>query len=116
VVTKRAIDLELVGGDPALDFANTVDGPLDDPIESLHDYGDLAAWASYAGVIDPDTAERLAAAARKRPAAAAQALDRALDLRTAIYLTFSAVTPPSARCGRLRWRRSTCSAPARSTA
>jgi predicted RNA-binding Zn ribbon-like protein len=88
-----------VGGDPALDFANTVDGPLDDPIESLHEYGDLVAWAAYAGVIDADMAVRLAAAAGKRRAAAAEALDRARGLRTAIYLTFSAVAdgdPPRA--------------------
>jgi predicted RNA-binding Zn ribbon-like protein len=106
VVTKQATDLELVGGDPALDFANTVDGPLDDPIESLHEYGDLAAWAAYAAVIDADTAERLAAAARRRPAAAAQALERGRELRTASYLTFSAVAdgdrPPAAALDHLR--------------
>lgn len=91
MVTRRPTDLELVGGDPALDFANTVDGPLHDPIESLHEYGDLAAWAAYAGVVDAEMAEGLAAAARKRPAAATRALERARGLRAAIYVTFRAV-------------------------
>jgi predicted RNA-binding Zn ribbon-like protein len=106
VVTKRATELELVGGDPALDFANTVDGAFDDPIESLHDYGDLAAWAAYAGVIDGETAERLAAAAGRRPEEAARALDRARALRIAIYRTFSAVAhgtePPAVALDALR--------------
>jgi predicted RNA-binding Zn ribbon-like protein len=88
VTRKRGIDLELVGGDPALDFANTLDGPREDPLESLHDYGDLVAWAEYAGVLDAATAERLATA---DDAASTRAYDRALSLRGAIRDTFSAV-------------------------
>ena len=54
--------LDRVGGDPALDFANTLgglrDGPWDD--EWLHDYADLASWARHTGVLDAYAARALA--------------------------------------------------------
>lgn len=70
-----------MGGDPALDFANTVDGPRDgEPGEDyLREPGDIVAWARYAGVLDG------------APAADAHTLDRAHTLRTAVYDVFRAV-------------------------
>src|SRR5919201_3039489 len=44
-------ELNLLGGDPALDFANTIewrDGR--DPLDLLRTPGDLVAWASRAGL------------------------------------------------------------------
>jgi predicted RNA-binding Zn ribbon-like protein len=69
VTAKRAIDLELVGGNPALDLANTLEGPRDGEPgpESLTGYGDFVAWAAYAGVIDAPLAGRLARAAHAGP-------------------------------------------------
>jgi predicted RNA-binding Zn ribbon-like protein len=80
-------DLELIGGAAALDFANTREG--DPEPEHLHGYGDVVAWAAYAGVIDAPTAERLTRAARGR--AAERAFERALRLRAAIDATFRAI-------------------------
>jgi predicted RNA-binding Zn ribbon-like protein len=83
----------LVGGDPALDFANTLEGPRDGPPDKdwLSDYGDLAAWAAHAGVVDPPVAERLAAGAETRPREAAAALAAAHRLRKAVYDVFAAI-------------------------
>ena len=81
MVTKLVTELELVGGHPALDFANTVEGPLDgEPdVDHLREPGDLVAWARYAGVLDG------------APAADAHVLARARTLRAAIYDVFRAV-------------------------
>lgn len=81
VVTKLVTELELVGGHPALDFANTVEGPLDgDPdVDHLREPADLVAWARYAGVLD------------NAPAVDGHVLDRARTLRAAIYDVFRSV-------------------------
>jgi predicted RNA-binding Zn ribbon-like protein len=89
VVTKRATQLRLVGGDPALDLANTLEGP--DAPETLVDYEELTAWAARAGVIDRPTAKRLAAGAHERPADGARVLTEARDLRTTVDAVFRAV-------------------------
>jgi predicted RNA-binding Zn ribbon-like protein len=99
VVTKRATQLRLVGGDPALDLANTLEGP--DAPETLVDYEELVAWAELAGVIDRATAERVAAGGRERPADAARVLAEARELRTTVDAVFRAVAagdepPPDA--------------------
>jgi predicted RNA-binding Zn ribbon-like protein len=86
VVTKRATQLRLVGGDPALDLANTLEGS--DLPDSLDE---LAAWAARAGMIDDATAERLKVIGRDEPAGAARALAEARALRTAVDAVFRAV-------------------------
>jgi predicted RNA-binding Zn ribbon-like protein len=99
VVTKPAIELELVGGDPALDFANTVEGPRNRVnTDSIRDGAELMAWAAYAGVLDPRTAERLTARAD-------DVLPKARELRAAIYDVFRAIAdgdePSAAALARL---------------
>lgn len=98
VTRKRAIDLELVGGDLALDFANTVEGSRDGEFgpETLTDYGELVAWAAYAGVIDEPLAARLAHADQGDAV-----LARAHALRAAVFTVFRALAtgerpPPGA--------------------
>jgi predicted RNA-binding Zn ribbon-like protein len=96
--------LDRVGGDPALDFANTLgglrEGPWDD--EWLHDYADLVAWARHAGVLETDRAARaLERHAAAHPRAAGAALTRALALREQIHAVFAALAdgddpPPAA--------------------
>ena len=80
MVTKRATELRIVGGDLALDLANTLEGR--DTPETLVDYAELAAWAALVGAVDD--AERLTALAAQQPAAANRALDEVRRLRTAI--------------------------------
>jgi predicted RNA-binding Zn ribbon-like protein len=81
VVTERASELLLVGGDIALDLANTVNGPRDGPVDTdyLATPGDLAGWAVHAGV------------AEAPPAADEAQLARVRELRAAIYGVFRAV-------------------------
>jgi predicted RNA-binding Zn ribbon-like protein len=92
--TRRDIaTLDRLGGDPALDFANTLgglrDGPWDD--EWLHDYADLAAWAQQAGLLDAPSAAALIARGEAHPRAAVAAFTRALDLREQIHRVMAAL-------------------------
>jgi predicted RNA-binding Zn ribbon-like protein len=81
---------EVTGGDLCLDLANTVDSrPSATPKERLGSYADLLSWGGQAGAITSAEAARLAAAAGRRPAAAASALRRARDLREALFGIFS---------------------------
>jgi predicted RNA-binding Zn ribbon-like protein len=78
--------LRIVGGDPAVDFVNTLDGVPDRPptFDTLQNYGDLVAWARHAGLLHDRHATRLAKEARRRPADARAAHRRALELRDAL--------------------------------
>ena len=75
-------DLALLGGDLALDFANTLVGPRDVPPDRdfVGSYADLVTWARRTGA--------LPAAARPRGGAAD--LERARALREAIFDVFAA--------------------------
>jgi len=75
----------LIGGDPALDLANTLEGPIDAAPDTDHlgSYEDLTAWAVRAGVLDERAAGRLAGDDA--------ALARVRALRDAIYEVFAAV-------------------------
>ena len=84
-------ELKIVGGDPALDLANTVgDDRVPDPLE---DYAAFAAWAARIGVIDESVARRLTA--RARPAAGGRALAEARSLRATIDAVFRALATGS---------------------
>jgi predicted RNA-binding Zn ribbon-like protein len=98
--------VSLVGGRPALDFANTVDwhaGP--NPEDKLLGYADLVEWSRQAGLVDDDEAAALVAEAVARPAEAAAALARAREVRELVYDVFAAVasgeTPDGAGLARL---------------
>jgi len=79
VVTKRATDLRIIGGDPALDLANTLEDPRGP--ETLVDFDELVAWATKVGVLDgpldPTNGERALEAARR--------------LRSANFAVFTAI-------------------------
>jgi predicted RNA-binding Zn ribbon-like protein len=78
--------LELFGGLPCLDFANTVDGRATaHPEELLHSYADLAAWSVHAGLVSPATATRLARRGSEAD------FRTAVALREAIFDVFTAV-------------------------
>jgi predicted RNA-binding Zn ribbon-like protein len=74
VVTRSIDTIEFWGGDLALDFANTTDGPGKD---HLRTYADLVTWARRAGAL-PSTV---------RPHGGD--LERARELRSAIYDVFT---------------------------
>lgn len=85
--------MKLVGGDPGLDFVNTVggrgtaQGPGPWPVraDKLASYPDLVAFAVHAGLLSGGKARLLRRAGRARPRDAEQALGRALAFREALY-------------------------------
>src|ERR1043165_7547104 len=83
-VAQTIDELELTGGDPALDFVNTVETRASDPLELLRSYRDLVDWTLKVGLIDGRTARSLARAAW-RWGVADEVLARAIALREAAY-------------------------------
>jgi len=85
--------LELLGGDPALDFANTLEGPRGGRslVDWLPDYDALVAWSQHAGLLDAHAAEELRALAARRGRAASAAHRDAVRLRAALAETFGAI-------------------------
>jgi predicted RNA-binding Zn ribbon-like protein len=92
VESRRIEGLDLCGGDPALDFVNTLggvrEGPWDD--EWLPDYGHLAAWSRHAGLLTEATVARLLERAAAEPHHARLAHRDAVALREAAYRVFAA--------------------------
>jgi predicted RNA-binding Zn ribbon-like protein len=88
---RQVEELELIGGEACLDFANSMGGTREAPKERLHDYGDLVRWAAHAGAIEGTEVQPLLAAADARPAEAEAVFARALRLREAIFRIFVAV-------------------------
>jgi predicted RNA-binding Zn ribbon-like protein len=83
---------EFTGGNPCLDFADTVDNRTSDrPRELLTDYGRLLQWGEEAGVITAKTAERLCHLASEAPGNARTMLRTSIRLRDTIYDIFLAV-------------------------
>src|SRR5882757_8978062 len=59
-MARRANPFDWSGGDPALDFVNTLDErPSGAPIDNLKTYGDLVRFAELAGLIEASVADRL---------------------------------------------------------
>jgi predicted RNA-binding Zn ribbon-like protein len=85
-------ELRLDGGHLALDFVNSVGGPAglepDPAYEALHGYGDLLAWARFAGALDGTRIERLRHRAARDPAAAAVVFEGTLERRARNYRVF----------------------------
>jgi predicted RNA-binding Zn ribbon-like protein len=76
-----------------LDFANTLDWHASpEPVETVHSYAELAAWAANAGVLTAADAEQLQRKAAAQPAAAAATYVRAVALREAVYRIFAATS------------------------
>lgn len=100
VPPSRAGSLSLLGGRLCLDFANTSSGRGTVELQDhLREYRDLLAWCRHAGVIGDAARDTLEERAAKAPAAAADALRRAVVWREALYRTLLALdggTPPDA--------------------
>lgn len=93
-----ALPFRYVGGDPCVDFVNTVDwtsrGPED---ERLSSYARLTEWAGGAGLLTAGAARAFRADAADRPEDAAEALALAHRLREALQRVFAAVAAGDAR-------------------
>jgi predicted RNA-binding Zn ribbon-like protein len=83
--------VELVGGDPALDFVNTGSRRERGPFrERLTDFGALRIWSERVGLLSMEESAELARAAKRRPDEAESILARARELREALYRLFTA--------------------------
>lgn len=87
--------MDLVGGDVALDFVNTASGRdgAGGLREKLVSYGDLVTWAERVGLAPVSLGNRLRAEAERDPAGAAAVLERARELREAVFRLFARPGP-----------------------
>jgi predicted RNA-binding Zn ribbon-like protein len=90
--------MKLVGGDPAIDFVNTVGGRVPERAggtrvrdDKLASYRDLVAFALHAGLVDDTVGRNLVRRGRARPREARGALRRALVFREALHRTLRAL-------------------------
>src|SRR4029453_5601462 len=90
--TQNPRELPIVGGHLALDFANTVDDP-DGPQRYDHagTYPELVGWSARIGILWPDQADALLAAAAEHPLVSSIAVRRAHALRGILIDTFTAI-------------------------
>lgn len=84
-------------GAPCLSFANTLDWHASaQPVETLHDYGDLVSWAQQNNLPSPAAGTMLLSLAERQRGDAATVYNAAIALREAIYRTFRAINYTSA--------------------
>ena len=86
-------------GNPCLDFANTWGNRVDPSTDRLHSYTELVAWGVQGGILGAGEGRRLLARAARQRARSREVVERARQLREAIYGSFSRVAagrPPRA--------------------
>jgi predicted RNA-binding Zn ribbon-like protein len=97
---------DIIGGDPALDFVNTVTGRDQSPRDWLDSYARLLEWAAFVHLLPERVLRALAKKAQTEPRAAAMALARAKVLREALFVlvtqTISRRAPPTSALALLR--------------
>jgi predicted RNA-binding Zn ribbon-like protein len=107
---RRVKDVEFMGGNPALDFADTIGGFLvDEPAvedELLREYEDLVEFGLKTGTLSERSAWRLRRAARERPEEAERVLEDARAKRALIDAAFRPLSegaePPAPVLAELR--------------
>src|SRR5271155_4730444 len=90
--TSRAGSLTLIGGELALDFANTSSGrgwPTHQ--EHLRSATDIVEWAGHALVLPPKDADWMRKATRAEAGMSERLLAAALELRENIYVVGSEI-------------------------
>jgi len=84
--------IELIGGHPALDFVNSVEGRgSDTALNYLPDFETLARWFELAGLITPQRREALFRRARSDPQGATRVWRDAMKLRESLDRIFRAL-------------------------
>lgn len=103
---------DLVGGNVALDFINTITGWNGAPRDWLSSFEALLDWAALAGVVAPPARRVLSRAAAAEPGAGLAALDDARQTRELLHQIAAELLakepPPEGRLYQLhaRWQRS----------
>ena len=89
---KQEQVFDLTGGLLCLDFANTVDDRTEiHPQELLISFKDLVSWSEQAQVVTEQEARGLLEKAARHPSEATRVLQRAVEIREAIFRIFKAV-------------------------
>ena len=106
VPPSRAATVTLLGGELALDFANTESGRGDDSHQDhLQAPGDVADWLSHAKALGPDESRWLKGWAKARPSEGATLLAHAHALRQDVHAIAATIArrqmPPAAAMTRL---------------
>jgi predicted RNA-binding Zn ribbon-like protein len=91
VIEHRFAKKDVIAGDPALDFVNTVNGRDQTPMDWLDSYARMLEWAAVAELLPADVLELLAHKARKNPVVAAASLEQAKLLREALFALLTAL-------------------------
>ena len=76
---------DIISGNAALDFVNTVTGRDQSPRDWIDSYVRLLEWAAFVHLLPERILRALAKKAQAKPRAAAMALVRAKDLREALF-------------------------------
>jgi predicted RNA-binding Zn ribbon-like protein len=87
---------DLIGGDAALDFINTVTGRDQSPRDWLDSYTRLLEWAALVHLLPEKILRALARKAQSEPTAAATALARAKKLRETLFALVTGIVSGSA--------------------
>jgi len=82
---------DLVGGDIAINFANTVSGWGTDNEDWLADFDGFARWARLAGLIDESDYQSAVATAQRHPRAVSRVFSQMTRLRLGFIRVFHAV-------------------------
>ncbi len=88
---RRAPRFDLIAGNVALDFINTLDDRPTKPKELLETYADLARFGEDTGLLDPTDADSLVERGALFPERARKSLLWARELREAMHEVFWAV-------------------------
>src|SRR5918996_4254274 len=86
-------ELKVVGGNLALDFANTHSGPPGGApdVESLGNYDDVLVWSRYVGLLDDREVATLRHVATGQQQSAQRTFARAIALRRDIFDVLDAI-------------------------
>jgi predicted RNA-binding Zn ribbon-like protein len=80
----------MIGGNPALDFANTLVADSDGPVDRLGSAGAFADWAAVAGLADDRASRLMNAEIARNVEAAASLYAEAATFRGALWRIFTA--------------------------
>lgn len=96
-VKKNAANLPLEGGEPCLDFTNTVDWRNDNKRrkEWLNDFSDLILWSRHVGILEEKTVQALSIKALQQPDKVKQLYKKAIELREVLFHIFSSIATES---------------------
>jgi predicted RNA-binding Zn ribbon-like protein len=82
---------EFSGNDLCLDFVNTVESRLSNPVDLLQTYHDLLVWGQQAQLLTDTQAQRLHEKARVHPDQAISVLHWAFNVRELLYRIFQEI-------------------------